>query len=96
MRRTFLSMFVMMGALFIWSNQAFACACCGSWKVTNVAQWDVLNMRAGPGAKFRIVGTIPPESACIIRHNKCRRNWCRVSYADYTGWVNIRYLEWLP
>ena len=80
----------------ILSNQAFACACCGSWQVTNVAHWDVLNIRSGPSAKFRIVGTLRPGTSCIIRHNECRGRWCRISYADYTGWVNVRYLKWLP
>ncbi len=85
-------MFGLLGAL----TAANACACCGSWQVVNVAKWDVLNIRSGPSTKFQIVGHIPPGAACVSRHKECRGRWCRVSYADYTGWVNVRYLRWLP
>ena len=74
MRFAILRILAALALIGVWSNQAFACACCGSWQVTNVAAWDVLNVRSGPGAKFRIVGTLPPQTACIIRHNECRRN----------------------
>ena len=85
-------MFGLLGAI----TAAHACACCGSWQVVNVAKWDVLNIRSGPGVKFQIVGHIPPGAACVARHKECRGRWCRVSYADYSGWVNVRYLRWLP
>ncbi len=78
------------------ATSSFACACCGSWQVVNVAKWDVLNIRSGPSHKFQKVGEIPAGAACISRHKECRGRWCRVSYADHTGWVNVRYLRWLP
>ncbi|MEM7429013.1 MAG: SH3 domain-containing protein [Pseudomonadota bacterium] len=96
MKRFLLTVTIAAGVLSAWMTTASACACCESWKVTNVEPWDVLNIRSGPSHKFSIVGTIPPESACVIRHDECRRNWCRISYAEYTGWVNVRYLEWKP
>ena len=88
-----LAVFMLMG---VSSNQAFACACCGSWQVANVASWDVLNVRSGPGTRYNVVGTLRPGTSCIIRHKECRRRWCRISYADFSGWVNVRYLKWLP
>ena len=57
---------------------------------------DSFNIRSGPGVKFQKVGEIPAGSACVSRTKECRGRWCRVSYADYTGWVNVRYLRWLP
>ncbi len=96
MRRVLLAVLVLVAAQTVWSAQAFACACCGSWMVTNVESWDVLNVRTGPSTRFRIAGTIPPETACIIRHDECRGKWCRISYADFSGWVNVRYLGWKP
>ena len=75
---------------------SWACACCGSWQVVNVEHWDVLNIRSGPSVKYQKVGEIPADSACVIRENECRGNWCRISYAEYRGWVNVRYLRYKP
>ncbi len=62
--------------------------------VVNVASWDVLWMRSGPGVHYRRIGAIPPK-ACGVRGywNTCRGNWCKVRYAGRIGWVNQRYLD---
>lgn len=73
---------------------ASACACCGTWQVTNVASYDVLNMRAGPNVSYSKVGAIPSGTACVIKTGGCVGNWCRVSYAEMTGWVNTKYLRY--
>ncbi|MBU2581592.1 MAG: SH3 domain-containing protein [Alphaproteobacteria bacterium] len=82
------------GALSSAPTPAAACACCGTWQVTNVAAEDVLNMRAGPSASYAKVGEIPSGTACVIKTGGCVANWCRVSYADMTGWVNVKYLRY--
>lgn len=82
------------GAFVSLSTPASACACCGTWQVTNVAPDDVLNMRAGPNVSYAKVGEIPAGSACVIRTGGCVAKWCRVSYADITGWVNVKYLRY--
>ena len=96
MIRSLLFSLTLVAGLLGASSSSWACACCGSWKVVNVAKWDVLNIRSGPGVRFQKVGEIPAGSACVSRTKECRGRWCRVSYADYTGWVNVRYLRWLP
>ena len=73
---------------------ALACACCGTWQVTNVASDDVLNMRAGPNVSYAKVGEIPAGSGCVIKSGGCVANWCRVNYAEMTGWVNVKYLRY--
>lgn len=81
------------GAVACSLTPAYACACCGTYQVTNVAADDVLNMRAGPGADYEKVAEIPSGSACVIRQGGCVDNWCRVLYADVIGWVNVKYLR---
>ena len=82
-------------ALFASAAPSFACACCGTWKVVNVASYDVLNIRSGPGARYSKVGAIPAGSGCVIKTGQCRKNWCRVSYIDQKGWVSLRYLRYI-
>lgn len=82
--------------LMLMSGAASACACCETWQVRNVASWDVLNIRSGPSPQSRKIGEIPANSACVIRTRKCRQNWCVVHFAEFTGWVNVRYLKWKP
>ncbi|MCH9807598.1 MAG: SH3 domain-containing protein [Alphaproteobacteria bacterium] len=82
-------------ALFVSvTSPALACACCGTWQVRNVAAYDVLNIRSGPSVNYKKVGSIPSGSACVIRTGRCKRGWCRISFANFEGWVNRRYLGW--
>lgn len=71
-----------------------ACACCGTWQVTGVASWDALNIRKGPSVSYSKVGSIPSDSACVIKTGQCTKKWCRVSYAGRKGWVANRYLRY--
>ena len=96
MQKILLLPLVLLIGLMIAPATSHACACCGTWKVTNVADNDHLNIRSGPGVRFRVVGAIPPHSACVIKTGQCRGNWCRVAYAEFKGWVSTRYLRWLP
>ena len=86
--------FVTCSAFFAGTAPSFACACCGTWKVVNVAQHDVLNIRTGPGAYYSKVGGIPSGSGCVIKTGQCKRNWCKISYAGSKGWVANRYLRY--
>ncbi|WP_081910097.1 SH3 domain-containing protein [Thermopetrobacter sp. TC1] len=61
--------------------------------VVNVPSWDVLNMRAGPGVRHRIVGAIPPD-ACGVRITwPCRGRWCKVRWRGREGFVHMRYIS---
>jgi hypothetical protein len=49
-----------------------------------------LNVRAGPGANHRVVGSLGANDGATVRD--CAGNWCRISYAGGEGWVSARYL----
>ncbi|MGI9383351.1 MAG: SH3 domain-containing protein [Methyloligellaceae bacterium] len=64
-----------------------------SYRVVNVANWDVLNMRAGPSARDPIVGALKPgEGGILIQTCAHHATWCRVSARGLTGWVSMRFL----
>ena len=63
-----------------------------TYRVRNVASWDVLNIRAGPSAAAPIVGVIPPHGSGVHCLGPCRGNWCRISFRGIVGWTNMRYL----
>ncbi len=92
--RTSIAVVVLLGSSVL-AGAAHACACCGTYKVVDVQPGDVLNMRAGPGASYRMLGAIPSGSGCVIKSRQCRRSWCKVSYAGQSGWVHSRYLAYV-
>ena len=57
-----------------------------TYRVRNVANWDVLNIRSGPGVSNRIVGTIPPHGSGVHCLGPCSGNWCRISWRGVIGW----------
>lgn len=66
------------------------------FRMANVPSGDVLNVRARPSAKARIVARYSNSSEVIIaKAGRCGR-WCKVSLHDGAGsvwgWVNSRYL----
>ncbi|WP_420960352.1 SH3 domain-containing protein [Brucella sp. IR073] len=50
-----------------------------------------LNVRAGPGAGYPLVATLPGGYAVDIR--ACSGSWCSVRAAGITGWTSARYLS---
>ena len=65
--------------------------------VTGVPANDVLNVRAGPGTNFRIVGALGNDSQ--VRNLGCQMHgnarWCQIEMQTdmrERGWVNARYL----
>ena len=63
-----------------------------TYRVRNVADWDVLNIRSGPSSQRRIVGEIPPRGSGVHCLGPCRGSWCRISWRGIRGWVHMRYL----
>ena len=63
-----------------------------TYRVRNVAQWDVLNMRSSPNPGSRIVGQIAPQGSGVHCLGPCQGRWCRVSWRGMVGWVNMRFL----
>ena len=68
----------------------------GAYAVVGVASDDVLNVRAGPGVAYAVVGTIPPYGMGVRIAGEGQlvgeSPWAPVAYGDLTGWVNSRYL----
>lgn len=71
-----------------------------SWKVVNVQQNDVLNMRQAPHPHSTKIGEIPPTTACFPKLDEApapnQKKWFLVQYNDVAGWVNSYYLELCP
>ncbi len=84
-----------LATLVLAPRAAEACACCGSYQVVNVAYNDVLNLRSGPSSRYRIIGSIPPGSGCVVINGPCSGNWCRVSYGGQSGWAHTGYLRYI-
>ena len=66
------------------SRQYYAC-------VSGVASNDVLNIRAGRGTRFGIVGFITPHR-CGVYVTQTRGGWARVQTGGYVGWVAKKFL----
>ena len=63
------------------------------YEVIGVAYNDVLNMRAGPGTKHPVIGSLRPNARGIwILRCSNYINWCQVTRRGRRGWVNMRYL----
>jgi N-acetylmuramoyl-L-alanine amidase len=63
-----------------------------SYRVTNVAPDDVLNIRSGPDADRSVVGTIPPGGRGVLIVGTCMGLWCQIDYRGVRGWANRRFL----
>lgn len=64
--------------------------------VVGVEHDDVLNVRAGPGVSYDVVGTYSPTEETVIQTGRARifpgSLWVEVSLPDGPGWVNNFYL----
>ena len=58
--------------------------------VVDVASWDVLNVRSGPGTAHSVVGSYKPGTAVTIYNYQ--GDWALVSNGSVTGYVNSYYL----
>ncbi len=67
------------------------------YAVVNVARDDVLNMRAGPGVEFSVVGTLPYYAEGVQLADAAVTvdglPWVPVKYLGAAGWVNRNYLS---
>ncbi|MEJ6393922.1 SH3 domain-containing protein [Gymnodinialimonas sp. 2305UL16-5] len=71
------------------------------WRVHNVASYDVLNVRYGPGVRYHIVDRLPHNARGVqllgcqtISTSYGPANWCYVAWQGYErGWVNARFLR---
>ncbi|WP_367877234.1 SH3 domain-containing protein [Marimonas sp. MJW-29] len=66
-------------------------------RVTGVAANDVLNVRAGPGTRYGVIGALP--NGASVRNLGCQTQgaarWCQIEMMTdirERGWVNARFL----
>jgi hypothetical protein len=69
----------------------------GPYAVVRVAPSDVLNIRAGAGPSFQIVGSFPPDATNVMKTGQATAaegaEWVEVQRPDGgLGWVNSEYL----
>jgi hypothetical protein len=68
----------------------------GPFAVVDVASDDVLNVRAGPGVAYPVVGTVPFYGIGVEVYAGGQEVdsswWVPVQYGDVTGWANSHYL----
>ncbi len=93
------------GAVMLATGPALATSGPGCFRVVDVPNWDVLNIRALTSASSPVVGRIPPEGHGIIaQEGRCLplnrpmpRRWCQIGYYDgdrtVYGFVKRRYLR---
>lgn len=64
--------------------------------VVGVEHDDVLNVRAGPGVSYDVVGTYSPMEETVLQTGRARifpgSLWVEVSLPDGPGWVNDYFL----
>lgn len=63
-----------------------------TYRVRDVTPDDQLNVRAGPSAESRKVGSIVHNGQGIKCIGPCKGRWCRIDWYGVVGWVNMRYL----
>lgn len=62
------------------------------YRVTGIANWDVLYIRSQPSTRGRKIGSIPPQGRGIWKLGPCSRNWCKIDYRGIIGWSSMMYL----
>jgi len=78
------------------ASVAHACACCGTYVVVNVADWDTLNVRAGPGTHFRVETELIPGTCGIELTGRRQGDWIEIQSGGIIGWVHGHYIKWTP
>lgn len=62
-------------------------------RVTDVAAWDVLNIRAAPSAQAPILGTLAPTQTGVeVTGLSPDGRWARVNTGETAGWAALRFL----
>jgi uncharacterized protein YraI len=59
---------------------------------TQATAWTDLNLRAGPGPIYKILGVIPANQTVDVQGCLEGATWCKVSFADAEGWAYGDYL----
>ncbi len=67
------------------------------YQVHRVSANDVLNLRAGPGVRHKIITQLPANGRGVVAMGEeqivGRSTWIKIAWAGKQGWVNKRYLQ---
>lgn len=63
-----------------------------AYAATEATAWTDLNLRAGPGPVYEIVGVIPADGVVTVEGCLDSANWCKVSFDGTEGWASGDYL----
>lgn len=78
----------------LWAAAAPAQEFPALYSVHGVASDDVLNVRAGPGAHFEVIGALPPGAAGIeVSAANDTGRWLRVNTGERAGWASAAFLQ---
>lgn len=64
----------------------------GAAQAANAIVTADLNVRTGPGTKYRVVGAIPNGARVDVNGCTGGYGWCQVRYGGLYGWASSRYL----
>ena len=60
--------------------------------VVNVRSDDALNLRAGPGTQYAVLGQLRYNQCNVFVTGACRGDWCPVEDGHYAGWAHRHYI----
>ena len=90
-------------ALFVGSSVNAVANDADIFRVANVGQKGVLNLRATPSSTAKVVLELPRNARWIVKrqgnkaHGRSRvRGWQKVHWNNHEGWVDASYLEYDP
>ena len=52
-----------------------------------------VNLRAGPGRDFPVIGKLTPNHPVRVNGCLAARDWCEIEYGNVNGWVSTQYLQ---
>lgn len=71
-----------------------------TYRVTELASDEVLDIRTGPGTDFESIAQVPPDGAGVaVTADSCkavdgyRHPWCEVAWEGHKGWASACCLE---
>lgn len=56
------------------------------------SSWTDLNLRAGPGSMYPVIGVIPADGLVTVDGCLDASAWCKVAYGGKNGWAAGNYL----
>src|SRR5690606_28831547 len=51
-----------------------------------------LNLRAGPGPQYAVIGVLHPDTPVVVEGCIEGGSWCQVAFGDQQGWAYSRYI----